>query len=346
MTQINILRQYPADSHDTPIKAIAARSGYELSQFEYEASPNPAGIPRNLYFLLRELIFSTGDIIVLGAEPYDKRIPLFDRLANHHNVILHTSWPYWMTDNVPQPTSVSPIRNQWRSFLAKSHAVGVTRAAAKSVAKAGAKDATHIPHAVNTSVFNPSAGRPEDRREPPVILFVGRLERRKGIRDLLHVVDHWEGQDIVFRFVGAGPLSKEIESRSESDSVEFAGYVGDVEELASLYATSDVLVLPSYSVDGWEELFGIVIIEALASGLPVVATDCTGPKDVLSEGETGFIVPQRDPSVLHEHLRRLIEDRSLQRAMSENARDVATTKYDSEQVAKQWKSLIDQMGQH
>jgi glycosyltransferase involved in cell wall biosynthesis len=340
MYEINSLRQYPAPSHDAAFEYLSVDGLATISRYHYEVAPNPTGAPRNAIFLGREVLVHRDDLIVLGAEPYDKRVPVFDRLARRHNLVLHTSWPYWGTANAPQSTSSERRIERWADFLGRVHVVGVTEAATEAAREFGAREASHIPHGIDTDVYRPGAGQPGDERDRPVVLFVGRLERRKGVAQLLEIAANWTGPEVTFRFVGDGPLADDVAAAARGDRIEYMGYVGDDERLASLYATSDALALPSYAVPGWEELFGIVVIEAQACGLPVVAADCVGPREIVDD-ETGFVVPQHDTDALAERLRRVVSDDGLRERLGEQARERAESEYDWTVTAEQWAAVFD-----
>jgi glycosyltransferase involved in cell wall biosynthesis len=157
------------------------------------------------------------------------------------------------------------------------------------------------------------------RREAnrPVVLFVGRLVPYKGVDVLLEALS---GLDAVGLIVGDGPLRPRLEARAQAlgieNRVKFLGSVGD-EELAALYRACHVFVLPSVTR---QEAFGVVQLEAMAAGKPVVSTDLgTGVGWVNRDGETGYVVPPRDPAALREALRRLLADPELQRSMGDAA---------------------------
>lgn len=340
MSTINILRQYPAESHNSPLRCVAQRSNLDLSTHEYGLTTNITNVGGNVRFLADLLLQSRGKRVILGAEPFDPLVPIFQRLADRHDVILHTSWPYWEENFVPQPARFGWQRCRWEQFLENVRAIGVTRAATASVSEAGASEAVHIPHAVNTDVYHPAAGSTE--RDDPVILFVGQLEPRKGVVELVDLIQNWEGPETRFWFVGDGPLKTQVSSLAASNErVEYFGYVADEDRLADLYASSDIFTLPSYRVEGWEELFGIVVIEALACGLPVVATDCVGPKEIIDEGETGYVVQQHDVDALRNRLEMLVSSQNEREQMGEGAREVAEARYRTNLVAEQWRRVLD-----
>ncbi len=158
------------------------------------------------------------------------------------------------------------------------------------------------------------------------LLFVGRLERRKGIDVLLAALP-----DLLARFAdvtltvagddrlpnGAGTTyRREFERRAAgavAERVRFLGHVSE-DELEALYDASDIVVVPSRY-----ESFGLVLVEAMRHGKPVVASDCGGMAEVLEAGETGLLVPPDDPAALAGALAVLIERPELRAEMGGRA---------------------------
>ncbi|MEM6255886.1 MAG: glycosyltransferase family 4 protein [Cyanobacteria bacterium P01_D01_bin.156] len=137
----------------------------------------------------------------------------------------------------------------------------------------------------------------------PTLLFVGRLDERKGVCYLLDAMPALLAErDVRLRIVGAGILETELKEQVKFLSLEpwvdFLGFVSKA-ELAHEYAHCDVFVLPAI-VDGKgdTEGLGIVMIEALAHGKPVVATAVGGIPDVITSGETGCLVPEKNSMAL------------------------------------------------
>lgn len=161
-----------------------------------------------------------------------------------------------------------------------------------------------VHNAIDLETFRASvcASREQVRAElgiepdAPVVLTVGRLNPEKGHRYLL------ESAQIVCRqipnlrvlIVGEGPLRPELEEMIRAlDLGTVVTLLGWQDNVASLMVTSDLLVLPSI-----RESFGLVILEALAVGVPVVSTRVGGVPEVIQAGETGFLVEPRDPEAL------------------------------------------------
>ncbi len=159
------------------------------------------------------------------------------------------------------------------------------------------------------------AAPPRTRRERPALLFVGRHRYYKGLSDLLKVMPEINADLIV---AGDGPMRPGWERLSSElmlgEKVRFLGTVPDG-ELAALYRSADIFVLPA---SARSEAFGIVLLEAMAAGLPCVTTELgTGTSYVVRDGVTGLVVPARTPPALAEALNRLLADEALRARMGE-----------------------------
>lgn len=153
-----------------------------------------------------------------------------------------------------------------------------------------------------------------------VVLFVGQLIHRKGVLDLFEAMRGLSpGLDVGLLWVGYGPLRRTLEDMSHAPGGVGQHFVTarTPEELATFYAAADVCVLPSH-----EEVWGLVVNEALASGLPVVVTDRVGAApDLIEDGRNGFVVPAGDVEQLACTLRTLLTDDALRVRMAANAWD-------------------------
>jgi glycosyltransferase involved in cell wall biosynthesis len=169
------------------------------------------------------------------------------------------------------------------------------------------------PNAVEAHVSTVDSVRPPS--EECVFLYVGRLEREKGPDVLVRAFHDVPGRLIV---VGDGSLREELERLAPAGRTEFAGYARR-EELARWYARADAFVLPSRS-DTW----GMVLNEAAAAGLPLVASDVAGAGyDLIEPGVNGYRVPADDPSALADAMRRVAADPDWRRAAHARSRELA-----------------------
>lgn len=162
----------------------------------------------------------------------------------------------------------------------------------------------------------------------PRILFVGRLRHYKGLDDLLHAMRIVPARLVI---VGEGPERGRLEALHArlglGDRVRLAGHVDDA-ELPAQMAAADIGVLPSNSA---AEAWGLAMVEMMASGLPVVCTELgTGTSVVNQHGESGFVVPPRNPAALAAALNRLVADPALRERMGRAARERALARFSLE----------------
>ncbi len=203
-----------------------------------------------------------------------------------------------------------------------------------------------IPNCINVAAFakaappiaDPPHGLREDRR---TILFVGRQEPRKGLTHLLTAYGRLRAQRSDVQLVIAGPISplgrrqRNWVQRQGWQDVIFTGAVSQM-ELLRYYQTADLLCAPATG----GESFGLILVEAMAAGLPVVASDIPGYRDLLDRSEAGKIVPPHDPIPLAEALLTLVDDQSARAAMGAAGRQRAEA-FSVETVGQQVLALYD-----
>ncbi|MFN8428009.1 MAG: glycosyltransferase [Anaerolineales bacterium] len=215
--------------------------------------------------------------------------------------------------------------------------------------KADASKMVVIPPGVNVSRFYPIPSdeakmyiglKPEDR----MILFVGRIEPLKGVDTLLEAMSCLqmkESRPVHLAIIGGDPsaspemmnvemarLKNLCEVLGLDQSVVFLG-VRDQDKLSYYYSAAEVVVMPSHY-----ESFGMVALEAMACGTPVIASEVGGLAYLVRDGETGFTIPAEEPETLCEKLSWLLNDRELHDSMSKRAVEYAQD-YAWEKIAKQ-----------
>jgi glycosyltransferase involved in cell wall biosynthesis len=202
-------------------------------------------------------------------------------------------------------------------------------------------DIPQIPNGVDVSTFCP--GEPRQDEEEPGILCVGRLIERKGQQHLLQALAALRDSQAPWRrviFVGTGDNEGALHAQAEklglTDRVRFAGFVGR-DEMPSVYRRADIFVLPSQN-----EGMSMALLEALASGLPVIVTNTGGTEELVEHGRNGLVVPWGDVPSLTAALRRLIEDVAQRRRMGEASRAVAK-RFEWAAIARQYLTLCEQI---
>ena len=162
-----------------------------------------------------------------------------------------------------------------------------------------------------------------------IVGSVGRLVSEKGFHDLFAAAQRIRGchSDVTFLVVGPqepdqnDAISPElIASLQRSGTIRFLGWQGD---MARWYSAMDIFVLPSY-----REGIPRACMEAAAMGCPVVATDIRGCREVVRNGETGILVPPRDPEALAVAIEKLIQNRELRRSMGQTGREHICSQFD------------------
>ncbi len=162
-----------------------------------------------------------------------------------------------------------------------------------------------------------------------ILLYVGRLAPEKRLGLLVEAFPRVRdacGRRVALVLVGDGPMREELEARKEP-GVHFAGYRTG-HDLAAAYASADLFAFPSDT-----ETFGNVVVEAMASGLPVVGVDRGGVRDTIRPGETGFRVPPGDVEAFSQALLTLVGDEALRARMAAQAR--------SDAAGRSWPRILD-----
>jgi glycosyltransferase involved in cell wall biosynthesis len=151
----------------------------------------------------------------------------------------------------------------------------------------------------------------------PILLYVGRLAKEKNLDYLVAAVRQLERWRASFKLVvvGEGPMRRELERALPN--AQFAGYVPP-DQLGPWYASADVFVFPSSN-----ETFGNVVLEALASGLPVVAVNEGGVRELLTPGRGGVLAPSADPVAFASEIRSLLAQPALRARLAEQAQATA-----------------------
>jgi phosphatidylinositol alpha-mannosyltransferase len=203
-----------------------------------------------------------------------------------------------------------------RSHAERLHGrIAVSAAARHFIDRFFPGDYKVIPNGVDVGRFANAVPIARWQDGTPNVLFVGRHESRKGLLDLLkaHRILRKTGLDSRLLVVGSGPQEREARRYVATrglQGVEFLGRVSD-DAKAQLFRTADVFASPATG----GESFGIVLLEAMAAGTPVVCSDIHGYKGVVRRGREGLLVPPRAPRELAMAIDRLLRDQGLREQM-------------------------------
>ena len=280
--------------------------------------------------------------IIVGVAPWDFRFLLHQSLRRGNRFIYHTSWPFWDGSFVPRKYGpLTPIlRRLWLRAMRSSsvEVVAVTSAAADGVAAVvPGKRATIIPHVVSAAFFS---GQARAATYSFNLIYVGELITQKGIKVFPALLDELKDISVHLHIVGAGPLESFVASELASrPNVTVHGRITDRNTLARLFFDSHLLVLPSVRTTRWEELFGMVIIEAMAAGLPTIASDHIGPRSVIKHGVDGLLVAEGDLDHIATSIRSLAGNIDYWKRLS-NAAFSAGRAYSITNIQALWLQLL------
>ncbi len=241
------------------------------------------------------------------------------RLVHHFNIGFMEPVTDWYTRTVfnQADTALAPSRLIQREMLAL-----------------GVRDVGLWKRGVDAERFNPrfrsaemrnqlSDGHPDD----VVLIYVGRLSSEKKIEQLKFVLEAVPHTRLAL--VGDGPAREDLQAHFRGTNTIFMGYLKG-EALSQAYASADIFVFPSAL-----ETFGLVVVEAMAAGLPVVASRVGGVRDVVEEGRTGYSFDVGDTAALIEGVRQIATTRDHITEMGLAARAFAET--------QTWPAMMDEV---
>jgi glycosyltransferase involved in cell wall biosynthesis len=205
-----------------------------------------------------------------------------------------------------------------------------------------------IPNGVNVEDFNVSEEEVERVRrkyglEGIVVMFAGTVTPRKGVLELMKAAELLNRRDVLFLVVGNLDLDKEYArkvmeyAKDKGINAKFTGFV-PYEDLKALYSACDVFVLPSF-----EEGQGVVLLEAMASGKPLIGSKVGGIPMQIREGWNGFLVKPGDVEQLAEKIRYLVENESERTKMGRNSKKLAEDEFDWEKIAGRYLKVYEEV---
>ncbi len=221
-----------------------------------------------------------------------------------------------------------------RAFNWADYSLAPSRLLQRQMRALGIRDAGWWRRGVDAQAFHPRFRSASMREEmtggdpaATLLLYVGRLSREKRLADLRPALERLPKTRLAL--VGDGPARGELERAFAGLPVRFMGYLRG-ERLSQAYASADIFVFPSRL-----ETFGLVVLEAMAAGLPVVAARVGGVEDVLREGETGFSFESGDQAGLLDNLLKVSESREKRLWMGRQARAYAEK--------QSWDAVMDEL---
>ena len=211
-------------------------------------------------------------------------------------------------------------------------------------AKGFKKPVAIVPFGVDTEAFCQRGAFTRESKESPTIGFVGRMLPGKGLNILAEALAQLGSEEWNVLLVGDGPERKSFETtlaaRGLLDRARFTGAIS-YDRVPDLYHELDMLVVPTQTTDRIREQFGRVLVEAMASGLPVIGSTCGAIPEVIADA--GLIVPEGDSAALAAALRRVLLDCALREELTRAGRRRVMQHYSWERVADKMHELFWQV---
>jgi glycosyltransferase involved in cell wall biosynthesis len=211
-----------------------------------------------------------------------------------------------------------------------------------------------IPMGVDSEFFHPGSYsrkiKEKHQISGPMILAVARLIEIKGVEYLIKamVIVLKKAPDAKLVIVGDGILKEQLTRLSRDLGIEtsiiFAGLILQPETVAEYFRTCDVFVLPSITDSkGQAEALGVVLLEAMACGKPVIGTKTGGIPDIITDGANGFLVPEKSPEPMAAKIITLLADDNLRRELGQNGLQLIKERFYWENIAKQFNTIYRQV---
>lgn len=196
------------------------------------------------------------------------------------------------------------------------------------------KDVVVVGNGVDDKFFYPSKKKSENNNK--YILYIGRMDSEKGLFDLVESARYVcnKRSDISFILAGSGKDLNKLKKKTKKLGLEGKfKFLGQVEksQIVELYQKASIFVLPSY-----HEGLPTVLLEAMACGLPIIATNVRGNNDLIVNKKNGILVAARQPNQLAEAICSLIDDKKLKESLGKNARKQIEQKYSWDAVSKKY----------
>lgn len=204
---------------------------------------------------------------------------------------------------------------------------------------------TVIGSGIDTERFYP---KKEKKNDGITILFVGRLERYKGVFDILQaaqqVIQLTTEKKVKFLFVGNGSQEDNMISFVYNSGIEKYIKITSVpyHTIPETYRAADIFIAPSIDTPTWEEQYGYMLLEAQASGLPIITTRSGSIPEVV--GDAALLVDQKNPAQIADAVMQLLENKKMRELYAKKSRERAVRVHDSrviaEKIAKVYESLL------
>ncbi|MEX2237978.1 MAG: glycosyltransferase family 4 protein [Dehalococcoidia bacterium] len=330
ITQLS--QQYSLFGHDVSIAAPSSKGDIDLPYARFIPVGRPVGIPAggsvariSVSFRVggevRDLLRSENFDVVHVHEPMMPLLPV--QFLRYSNSLTVGTFHAAQEDGNLMYRLSKPVMKRWYGHL--DGKIAVSPAAARLIARYFPGYYNVIPNGIDIKRFHPDVEPIHELMDGKInILFLGRPEKRKGLRHLLRAFAQVRQEVGNVRLVVAGQHSKltrgymDWVQRKHVEDVLFTGYVSDA-DVPRYYRTADIYCAPNIG----NESFGLVLIEAMACGTPIVASNIEGFADVVTHGVEGLLTTPEDQDALAAALLQLIKSPDVREEMAKRGRERA-----------------------
>jgi glycosyltransferase involved in cell wall biosynthesis len=350
MKKIVIIHEYDVKSHFKALYEKGAENGYEIE--DYIIISNKFLIKRLLKkFLKRENIYKNikiffndiikkrkikklkNKILIIGLAPYDKNLIKYEKIIENNESFYFSSWQYWNGMYFPKGN-----KNNKEDFLnilkTKFKGCAAVTKETKKGLESLIKNIEVVNHSINIDEYKKKNN--SNFSDIKKFLYLGQFIKRKNIDYIVSFLQNNKQLNIEFHFAGKGKMKKKIIKLSKQDNrIKLIGYMqkSQVKKKLRYY---DYLVLPSKA-----EPFGIVIIEALASGVPCIVSDALGPREIIEGKNIGFVFDKNNYKDFEKKMYEAINiDYNKYSEYCKNAIN-ESKKYDTNYLIQKWINLFD-----
>lgn len=277
------------------------------------------------------LFFLKNKILIVGLAPYDSLMMKYQRVFKKNYSIYHTSHTVW--DGTYFPRGTLKNKEKFENCLKENfQAVACISRTSYEQISDWFLYAEIVNHSIDIENY---VSRQEYEKTRVDYIFIGSLCERKNINLILEFAEKNRNSNITITFVGAGKLSKKVQRIANKDPrIRYLGKWTKDEIKENLHKFH-FLILPSY-----EEPFGIVILEALAAGIPSIVSNVSGPMEIIRHEENGFVFELDEDTAFDKIMERTYEmhEEEYKKMCEQALQD--SKKYSDKNIASKWMNLI------
>lgn len=349
--RIYIVHQYLIKSHFKALYDEAIKYDYEVYDYivlskmdifrriRNELRDNKSIIDAFKIFLhdfggLFRLRLLKNQVLIVGIAPYDTLLNKYHKVFKKNNSIYFTSWQFWDGTNFPEGSIEN--KNTFETLLKTSFkgAACVSKVTEKCMRRYFSNTSV-VNHAININKYSTKiVARKEFKIKK--FLYLGQLIERKNIGMIIDWINQSKDLNFQFSFAGKGNMVDKIISLDDTnDRVNYLGQLSK-SEIQNVLKNYDFLVLPSR-----EEPFGIVLIEALAAGVPCIVSNALGPREIIKDNNNGYVFNVDDKDEFFYKMNCALNMNLNQYSIMHSNALRSSEKYDSTNLIKEWIKVID-----